>query len=199
MIQASAFVRVEGSVSYWRAVTAGGERGPLMFTELPSRPPEEGDMVVIPDIGAVRISAVHPLKFTTGDLREREKFDPRRIFELASGSRVAFKRVENGRVVMWSYTKKCEVAMNTSIELVPTDDHAAAIAGKGSKLTQKILAAWLIKNNPEITGSELELEIMGQFPNCRVGKRHGNHYLSLSRRGKLPEPPDEDPRPKKAV
>ena len=61
-------------------------------------------------------------------------------------------------------------------------------------MTQKSLSAYLIAANPSITGVELTTLLREAFPLARVEGRHGPHYLSLSRTGKLPEASEDDPR-----
>lgn len=61
-------------------------------------------------------------------------------------------------------------------------------------MTQKLLASYLIANDPNITAAGLTAILQEEFPSCKVGKRHGSHYISQSKNGRLPEPPSEDPR-----
>ena len=67
--------------------------------------------------------------------------------------------------------------------------------GLGHPFTQQQLAAWLIHSNPIIDSGELTARLAVAFPPpaYRVGARHGAHYLSLYRTGKL-DVPDSDPR-----
>lgn len=178
-----------GVKSVWRLATLG-VMGPLTAGAVP---PAVSDVIVVGGT-ALLVTEIVDLKVKTGDLPALEPIFPRRIYQLPSGSRVVFKRVEQERIVLWSYAKNCEVAVNSGIDLVFTEDTAAQTAGKSTKLTQKVLAAWLIRENPDISAQDLSDAILAQFPNCRVGKRHGSHYLCLSRNGRLPEPPDSDPR-----
>lgn len=61
--------------------------------------------------------------------------------------------------------------------------------------TQAQLAAWLIHSNPTIGAGELTRSLAAAFPPpmYKVGPRHGPHYLSLYRTGKLAVPVS-DPR-----
>ncbi len=60
---------------------------------------------------------------------------------------------------------------------------------------QAQLAAWLIYSNPTISAVELSGQLSAAFPRptYKVGPRHGPHYLSLYRTGKLAVP-ESDPR-----
>jgi uracil-DNA glycosylase len=62
-------------------------------------------------------------------------------------------------------------------------------------LGQRQLAAWLIHSDPSLTAEQLTAQLAAAFPPpaYNVGSRHGPHYLSLYRTGKL-EVPDSDPR-----
>lgn len=64
----------------------------------------------------------------------------------------------------------------------------------GHSVTQKDLAAWLIHSHPTITAGELTAKLAAAFPPpvYRIGTRHGGHYLSLYRTGKL-DVPASDP------
>ena len=134
------------------------------------------------------------LKIVAGDLCVREEFDPRRVYVTANGSNVTYKRDEGELIVLWSYKHNDEIAVGKRVVLNLTPRHAQPVAVMNRRKTQKIVAAWLIANNPGITGAELTAALAEAFPANRVSSRHGPHYLSLSRRGRLPEPPDEDPR-----
>jgi uracil-DNA glycosylase len=61
--------------------------------------------------------------------------------------------------------------------------------------TQAQLAAWLIHSNPTIGAGQLTRSLAAAFPPpiYKVGPRHGPHYLSLYRTGKL-SVPASDPR-----
>lgn len=144
---------------------------------------------------AVRVGASSPgLAITAADLQHRESFDPRRIYETPNGTRVVYKRVERGRVVLWSYKSQAEIMIAGTVELEPTEAVAQPTASSRRKITQKLVAAWLISQNPDITGAQLTAELRRAFPNNKIDTRHGPHYISHSRNGKLPEPPDSDPR-----
>jgi hypothetical protein len=60
----------------------------------------------------------------------------------------------------------------------------------GLPFTQRDLAAWLIHSNPTITAGELTAKLAAAFPPPvhKIGTRHGGHYLSLYRTGKLNVP-----------
>ncbi len=64
-----------------------------------------------------------------------------------------------------------------------------------SGFSQRQLAAWLIHSNPSLTADQLTSRLADAFPApaYNVGARHGPHYLSLYRTGKL-EVPESDPR-----
>ena len=65
----------------------------------------------------------------------------------------------------------------------------------GRPFTQRQLAGWLIHSNPTISAGDLTARLAAAFPPpaYNVGLRHGPHYLSLYRTGKL-DVPDSDPR-----
>jgi hypothetical protein len=65
----------------------------------------------------------------------------------------------------------------------------------GGSFTQSQFAAWLIHSNPRLTARELTAELAVAFPPpaYNVGARHGAHYLSKYRTGKL-DVPQADPR-----
>jgi hypothetical protein len=136
------------------------------------------------------------LDITTGDLPSREKFDPRRVYTTPQGTAVVYKRLQNEKIILWSYKISNELAVGSGIILTRTDStaSAAAVVKQPEKLTQRILAAWLITQRPNITHGELTAELRAAFPQCLVSDRHGKHYLSHARHGRLPEPPAEDPR-----
>lgn len=128
------------------------------------------------------------------DLNVRNRFDARRIYTTPNGTHVVFKRLENGRVVLWSYKIQAEIMLGSQVQLKRTNKQARPIASRAKKMTQKILASYLIAQDPSITPGELTNALTAAFPTMSVGNRHGPHYLSLSRNGKLPEPPEDDPR-----
>ncbi len=134
------------------------------------------------------------LDVVTGDLSVREQFDPRRIYKTPNGSLVTFKREEAGRVVLWSFKVGSEIMLGPQVPVSRTNRTAKPVAQQNRRMTQKLLAAYLIACNPAITGSELTESLKQAFPQNAIGPRHGPHYLSLSRNGRLPEPPDSDPR-----
>lgn len=65
----------------------------------------------------------------------------------------------------------------------------------GHQFTQADLAAWLIRSSPTIGAGELTAKLAVAFPPplYKVGARHGAHYLSKYRTGKLTLP-ESDPR-----
>lgn len=134
------------------------------------------------------------LQITAGDLRYRESFDPRRIYLTKRQSAVTFKREQDGMIVVWSYEHMAEIAVGPNQTLTRTDRIATAVAARNSRPTQKLLAAYIISQNPSVTGAELTDILREAFPQCEIAARHGPHYLSLSRNGRLPEPPTTDPR-----
>lgn len=153
-------------------------------------PPVVGEMT---EHGLVK-EVIDDLPVVAGYLPTIEQLDPRRVYTTDFGTSVVFKRVENGRVILWSYKNSGEVAVGTAFNVVPTDRHAEPIAMPDQRMTQKILAAYLIAQNPAITKQDLAVELKKSFPAARIGDRHGQHYLSLSRSGRLPEAPADDPR-----
>ena len=136
------------------------------------------------------------LTIRAGDLDKRESFDPRRIYTVKAGNEVVFKRIDSatGKPVLWSYRQSMEIIVSPLMELTPTESYAKASASGHKTMTQKVFAAWAISRSPDITGKELTALLMETFPNHNVTTRHGPHYLSLSKNGRLPEAPDDDPR-----
>lgn len=132
------------------------------------------------------------------DLITREQFDPRRIYSSKGGNNVVFKRIDSstGKPVIWSFSQSAEIVTGPNTELTRTDNVAKPTAASHLKMTQKSLAAYLIAQNPEIRKEELTKALKEAFPSARIAEdgRHGAHYLSLSRTGKLPEATPDDPR-----
>ena len=134
------------------------------------------------------------LEIFCGDLCVRDEFDARRVYSTQSGSSVTYKRVEGDLVVLWSYKHGNEIALGAKVQLTRLNRKAQPTVQSKKRKTQKVVASWLISQQPDITGSELTELLKEAFPSHTVSARHGPHYQSLSRKGKLPEPPDEDPR-----
>lgn len=131
------------------------------------------------------------------DMCNREIFDPRRIYRVkTTGVEVVFKRVDQaaGKPVVWSFGTGMEIMIGVGMEMIRTDRTAKPIARCGGMMTQKNLAAFLIGQDSSITAAELTEALREAFPSSNVGDRHGPHYLSLSRNGRLPEAPATDPR-----
>jgi hypothetical protein len=185
-------VRNEASGYSWKFVSESQTFGPF-FGQVA---PKIGDAVSIPTkppIDVVVAEVGDHLNITAGDLAARDKFDPRRVYTTTNGTSVVYKRTEGTRVVLWSYKINGEIMVSNSVEMSASDRVAEPVAS-GRRPTQKLLAAYLIGQNPVITPQELTAQLAEAFPEAGVGKRHGPHYLSQSRRGRLPEPPDSDPR-----
>ena len=74
-------------------------------------------------------------------------------------------------------------------ECPPDDPHR-------EELEKEIAAYNLEDPNNGIRHHELDAELIAAFPQHQVGARHGRHYLSLARTGKLPEAQafEDDPR-----
>lgn len=157
--------------------------------------PMIGSIISIGEGECVRISRhVEGLEITAGHLSVRERFDQRRIYMTSNNTKVAYKRKENNRVVLWSYKHQGEIAIGSHVVLERTDAVAKPTAAVRKKMTQKVFASWVIANNPSISGRQLTQELRDAFPQASIGDRHGPHYLSLSKNGRLPEAPDSDPR-----
>lgn len=181
----------------WKLVLQGnGDNGdgelfhglelPMKGSILPS-PDETNPFMVIEHSKGLEIHA--------GDLAVREEFDPRRIYVTPNGSNAVFKRLHsNGKPILWSYKMQGEIMIGRGVRLERTERMAKPTASASRRMTQKILAAFLIADNPEMTGGTLTDLLREAFPSARIGSRHGPHYLSLSRNGRLPEVPDSDPR-----
>lgn len=158
----------------------------------------------LPELGSIHPDYNgRPLKVATrregmpiiaGDLSIRDEFDERRVYETASGTAVTFKRIQDDLVVLWSYRHSDEIAIGQGTELFRLNRKAQPVAQNKQRKTQKVVAAWFISQMPNITGTELTRQLREVFPAHRISDRHGPHYLSLSRKGRLPEPPEEDPR-----
>lgn len=137
---------------------------------------------------------IEGLTIHAADLMKRELFDPRRKYSPKMGGEIVFKRMEGGKPIVWAFGHCAEMRLSPSMVLTRTDQVAKPNAQQARIMTQKILSAYVIHLNPEITGPELTEILRRAFPNASIGKRHGPHYLSLSRNNKLDEPPDSDPR-----
>lgn len=149
------------------------------------------------DEAIVVIEALAGLAIRASDLPVRETFDPRRIYAMKNGGlEITFKRAdpESGKSVVWSFKQNMEVILGHNTELTRTDRQATATAAGHRRMSQKVLAAYLIATKPDITPTELTAILRAEFPLARVDARHGPHYISLSRNGKLPEASDTDPR-----
>ena len=145
------------------------------------------------------ISAAEGLEVLVRDLADRDPHDPNRIYETPKGTEVKFKRVEKGRTILFSFKSADEIMLPEDSVLTVTNSTARPKAEPGKKMTQKVLAAFLIAkyredNGRDIIGKDLTEALRQAFPDANIGDRHGPHYLSLSRKGKLCEPPDSDPR-----
>lgn len=185
--------RVEDSGFSWRVEAedflgklSSGPTLPSIGTRVPN---DEGDPVEITEHAS-------GLAIRAEDLEHREGFDPRRIYVTKSGNDVVFKRVDagSGKPILWSFRQNMEIMVGKSVELERTDRTAKPTANAGRQMNQKNFAAYIIARNPAITGAELTALLREAFPNARVADRHGPHYLSLSRNGKLPEASEDDPR-----
>lgn len=161
-----------------------GDKLPLLDTVHPTESNE----------AALIVFRTDKLKIVSGDLPEREKFDARRVYKTASKTNIVYKRVDSNLVIVWSYKRGTEIGIGSKLELTRTGKTASATAAKTKKLTQRLLAAYLIANNPDITNAQLTNALIKAFPEHQIGARHGGHYRSLSASGRLPEPPDSDPR-----
>ena len=194
-IPAEVRYRTEGdTILSWeiRATEDGRVIGALSYgDELPMI----GQIISIGEGECVRISRhTAGLDITAGHLSVRERFDQRRIYVTTNGTKVTYKRRENGRVVLWSYKHQGEIAIGNHVVIERTDAVAKPTAAVRKKMTQKVFASWVIANNPSISGRQLTQELRDAFPQAAIGDRHGPHYLSLSKNGRLPEAPDSDPR-----
>ena len=155
---------------------------------------------IIGDFVVDRVSpAGDSMTICAADLPFIESTDPRRIYVTPMGARVVFKRYENGRIVVWSYKAQNELSISPSTTLLPTDDSAQTSSAKKRRMTQAIFAAWVIAeysrlNGRTISAIELTSRLVEAFPAANVQTRHGPHYLSQYNTGRLPEPPDTDPR-----
>ena len=156
--------------------------------------PTKGSVVKV-DSGCAVVSTIDEgLGILAGDLEMRETFDVRRIYTTPNGTSVAFKRIESGRTVLWSYKAAGEIMIGPHVKFGVTERKAQPTARTQKRMTQKILAAYVISQDPETTPKQLTATLQLAFPQAAISDRHGPHYLSLSRNGKLPEPPDDDPR-----
>lgn len=193
ILDGTVFYRTEedGETSTWKVQV--GENMTVLQIGVP---PTMGSVIEVFEGQRSRVVSIKDgLPIITGDLPVREKFDPRRVYETPNSTSVTFKRMDkDGKVVLWSYKINAEIKIAGKTLLERTDRQAQPTATKEKRLTQKVLASWLIAQNPDIKPKELTKELQGAFPEAQIGDRHGPHYLSLSRKGKLPEAPDEDPR-----
>jgi hypothetical protein len=184
--------RIDGENVTWKYADADGNMSVLKVGE---SMPGIGHTVLLDDGRPATItSRSGGLPITAGDLVTIEVFDPRRVYETPNRTKVVFKRADRGRTVLWSYTAQGEIAIGGHVVLSRTDSTAKPTSQRKKRMSQKALAAWLIANDPTITGKELTAAIRDAFPSSNVSDRHGPHYLSLSRHGRLPEPTDDDPR-----
>jgi hypothetical protein len=175
----------------------GPQKGPASSSH---SAPVQGSRVVTSVVDGVTVMGVVAAirdwdPVTAGDLQHLEKFDPRRVYATPNGTNVVFKRVDAGMTVLWSYKTQGEIKIGANVVLVRTDRQAEPTASSGSKrMTQRVLAAYLIAQDPDISAKELTEALSEAFPEAVVGRRHGAHYLSHSRNGRLPEAPATDPR-----
>ncbi len=187
--------RTEGEVLMsWeiRTVEDGQTVGALSFGD---QLPMIGQIISIGEGTCIKVSKqTDGLEIRAGHLFVREKFDPRRIYMTSNGTKVAFKRIENNMIVLWSYKHQGEIAIGKKVALERTPAKAKPTAAVRKKMTQKIFAAWIISKNPDISKTKLTEELREAFPEASISDRHGPHYLSLSQNGRLPEAPDTDPR-----
>lgn len=156
--------------------------------------PIKGSIVRLDDKPYTVAKVEDGLLVVAGDLPVRETFDARRIYTTPNGTRVCYKRTENNKIVLWSYKAAGEIMIGAQVRVDATENKAHPTARTPKRITQKVLAAFIISNNPLITPANLTKELQEAFPQAAVSARHGPHYLSLSRNGKLPEPPEDDPR-----
>lgn len=193
-LEGSVSFRIEDTGFSWR-IDAEDYSGPL---EYGSSLPTVGSIVQTSE--GTRIMVVDHtanLLIRAGDLANfREKFDQRRVYTTSNGADVVYKRTDpdTGKPILWSYKTRMEITVGLNMTLTRTQKSAPPIATIGKKMTQKVLAAYLIAQNPDITGPELTAVLVEEFPQCRISPRHGPHYISLSRSGNLPEPSSDDPR-----
>jgi len=182
----------ENEIFSWKIFVDGVSQCELHVT---SELPEVGSIHPDFDGNPLRIDYVKKtLKITCEDIAIREEFDKRRVYETEAGSAITYKRIEGKFTVFWSYKHSDEIALGPGVVLKRLNRQAQPTAVKKNKKTQKIVAAYIISQTPDITGAKLTEELEKAFPEHRVTSRHGPHYLSLSRKGKLPEPPSTDPR-----
>lgn len=63
------------------------------------------------------------------------------------------------------------------------------------RLTRRLVAAWLFDTRPRISDEDLNRILRDiDLPNDRFQRKDGSHYRRLHRQGRLPPPPDSDPR-----
>lgn len=173
---------------------------PVGTVSTAGRPPAVGDRIPTGHIDGMtvfaKVARVRPWAVVVaGDLPELERLDPRRVWETPNGTSVVYKRQDGPMIVLWSYKSQGEIKVGRGMVVLATDHSAEPTALTGSKrMTQRILAAFLIAENPQITASELGTALKAAFPGHTIGRRHGAHYLSHSRCGRLPEAPATDPR-----
>ena len=171
----------------------------LMPLEYGDQLPIIGELIAVnPDEGVTARVSSHRqgLNITTGDLPVRENFDARRIYVTPNGTNVVYMRQERSRVVLWSFKIQAEIMLGGNVPLERTDRKSQPVARKKRKMTQKLLASYLIASNPDVLPNELTGLLKEAFPSANISLegRHGPHYLSLSRNGKLPIAPEDDPR-----
>lgn len=100
----------------------------------------------------------------------------------------------------WGARSGVNAYINWAAEVIQTATKGSADfppppRDSGRPFTQRQLAGWLIRSNPNISAGDLTARLASAFPPpaYKVGLRHGPHYLSLYRTGKL-DVPDSDPR-----
>ena len=98
------------------------------------------------------------------------------ISGLASGlAKVSNLETINGRLAKFGINQSSDLA-----------DAAGALAVIANAKTQGEVAVLMVNlTNGTITPEQLTNVLKVAFPNCRVGARHGPHYLSKCRTGKL--------------
>lgn len=185
----------EGELMSWR-IHASDDGRQMTNLEFGTELPMVGMIVSLDEETCAAIKEHRDdLEIKASDLPVREKFDERRIYTTPNGTNVVYMREERGRIVLWSYKVHTEIMIGGLVGLTRTPKISQPKAVKPRKMTQKLLASYLIANNPDISGKELTSALKKAFPAANIieGGRHGPHYISLSRNGKLPMAPDTDP------
>lgn len=72
---------------------------------------------------------------------------------------------------------------------------ANAEASTKPRITARLVAAWMFHRDPYLSDADLNRALAEiDMPHDRFVRKDGSHYRRLWKQGRLPPPPDTDPR-----